>query len=694
MLLQPKKKVVSWGNSHDIRKAKLSAQANRQKYSGTSHSEKNHHNNNWQTQPQRRYKKMQEETGIFDKHGRRVRPKITIQLENHSPRITRSLPETETIESNILKSNSNRNRTTSTGSSSSRRNSLVDNIKGSLARDYRKSSAALEIDDRRCYKYIRMLKSGTPKATVVKLMTKAFGSEYFQAELLDNWQEKLIHANQPIIRKKRVRRTSKAAYIKRHMLGHFQADDGMSSVDRHELDQLTKHNNTIKLVVTYIIYLMQQQKGRAQDFFARLDTSGDGELSETEFSAGLATLGFTLQEDETHHLFEAIDDDASGEISIREFVKLLRQDLDTVKVTILELLNGLRRLEVVVSQEHCKAIHQYLINEHGNINVSELHDLIMSPDDLKSLNPDPQGLHPVDIAGRPKHTTYRFTNPLLSTINMDSAEMKAAKDRALLHKTVKRLENAYVASAFVLWRAKIIQDLHLNFKKGRSKSSKLNKGEKNVKINTRDAIKQQALLEMAQEDPEDQHHGGALANTTTMQSKIAALKAKRSKEKKQKEAVKRVQEMLEDPNGIARPEWNTSMMFPYRYKHLNGNEMPNLGKMFKHTAFWKSKAVGVPQRPKINPYQKKGPKRSGRNQVHMECNTGIASFTKHMTANSVEFRNHFNRPGIGRPTPELGGFYIPPSPRTEFPELDRFFEGGKAKELCRAFQRIEAPIGT
>ena len=92
MLLQPKKKVVSWGNSHDIRKAKLSAQANRQKYSGTSHSEKNHHNNNWQTQPQRRYKKMQEETGIFDKHGRRVRPIITIQLENHSPRITRSLP--------------------------------------------------------------------------------------------------------------------------------------------------------------------------------------------------------------------------------------------------------------------------------------------------------------------------------------------------------------------------------------------------------------------------------------------------------------------------------------------------------------------------------------------------------------------------------------------------------------------------
>ena len=56
---------------------------------------------------------------------------------------------------------------------------------------------------------------------------------------------------------------------------------------------------------------------------------------------------------------------------------------------------------------------------------------------------------------------------------------------------------------------------------GGSKSSKLNKGEKNVKINTRDAIKQQALLEMAQEDPEDQHHGGALANTTTMQSKIA-----------------------------------------------------------------------------------------------------------------------------------------------------------------------------
>ena len=72
--------------------------------------------------------------------------------------------------------------------------------------------------------------------------------------------------------------------------------------------------------------------------------------------------------------------------------------------------------------------------------------------------------------------------------------------------------------------------------------------------------------------------------------------------------------------------------------------------------------------------------------------TNINSFTKHAASISHEFRSFIQQPGISAPTPDEGGFYIPPSPRTDFPMLERFFKGGKAKELIRAFQKYEAPI--
>ena len=43
-----------------------------------------------------------------------------------------------------------------------------------------------------------MLKTGTPRLTVQKLMMKALGDEGFLPELLNNWQEKLIHANSTV----------------------------------------------------------------------------------------------------------------------------------------------------------------------------------------------------------------------------------------------------------------------------------------------------------------------------------------------------------------------------------------------------------------------------------------------------------------------------------------------------------------
>ena len=696
MLLTEKKKGAAWGKSHDIRKEKIARKAEENKYANATNNEKSHHEHNWQEAGLRRYRKLLEETGVFDIHGRRVRPQVTVHLQNHSPRITHFIPE-------VTEQPRQRNRSTGSGS---RRNSLVDNIKGSLARDYRKSSAALQIDDRRCYKYVRMLKSGTPRETVEKMMMKALGDEGFTRSLLDNWQDKLIYANNPVQKKNRPRRTSRVEFMKRHSsnsgYGHFQGDDGMSSVDRHEMDMIARHNNTIKLVVTYIIYLMQQQEGRARDLFVRLDTSGDGELSEDEFSAGLGQLGFTLAPDETKLLFKAIDDDESGDIEIKEFVRLLRQNLQSVQISAVEMLSALRRLEVIVSQEHANAVHAYLIDDHGCVAVSELHELIMNPKDLHELDPNPNAeLHPFDPAGRPKHKTYRFTNPLLSTALMDGKEMQAAKDRALLHKTVKRLENAYVASAFVIWRAKVIADLHTNLRK-KKQTSKLSKGEKNIPVNRRDEAKKKALLAMANDDPDEQEQGGPLAQTTTMTAKIASRRMKKMKEKKKKLAIEKLQNMMNDPQGIPRPEWNTSMMFPYRYKHLDSKKIPHLGKMFKSTAYWKNDCnPKVPTRPSKNSLTQFDGRGKGRSTCTKRMlskkdwyGTNIRSFTQHASTVSPQFRQHTQQPGIGFPTPEPGGFYIPPSPRTEFPMLEKFFQGGKAKELVRAFQRLEAPIGT
>ena len=136
-------------------------------------------------------------------------------------------------------------------------------------------------------------------------------------------------------------------------------------------------------------------------------------------------------------------------------------------------------------------------------------------------------LHPTDIAGRPKHQTYRFSNPLLSTAMMDDAEMKAKKDRALLHKTIKRLENALVGSAIYLWRSKVIDGLHSNLKRMTSVKVKKQKVD-----SVRETNKKMALAEYSKEDLSDQNHGGPLSDTTTMNAKIAMARIKRLKTSK------------------------------------------------------------------------------------------------------------------------------------------------------------------
>jgi hypothetical protein len=442
-------------SAYDTRKKKIADAAKRRKYATSTPTERGTYNYN--DVGLLRFNKMIKETGVYDTNGRKVvvlPPRKPYHLSNFQPKIRLPSKMEEILKEKKRMGRMHKKKETI---EKKRKNSLTDNIKGALERDYRKKD--LKIDDRRCYKYIKMLKTGTPRLTVQKLMMKALGDEGFLPELLNNWQEKLIHANSTVNNKTKKNRssvTSKANYLKKRL--QFQENNNISSVDQHEMAMISRNNNTLKLVVTYIIYLLQHQEGRARDLFAKLDTSGDGNLSIYEFNDGLIQLGFTLAEDEMKHLFQAIDDDASGDIEIREFVRLLRQPLNNVCINEFELMDSLRRLEIVISQSHAKAVHTYLTLDHNAIDVADLHELIMSPKDLNALDPTPAlNLHPNDVAGRPEHKTYRFSNPLLSTALLDAEEIKAAKDRKLLHKTVKRLENALVASAMHLWRSKVIE---------------------------------------------------------------------------------------------------------------------------------------------------------------------------------------------------------------------------------------------
>ena len=242
-----------------------------------------------------------------------------------------------------------------------------------------------------------------------------------------------------------------------------------------------------------------------------------------------------------------------------------------------------------------------------------------------------------------------------------------------------------------MWRSKVIQGLASDFKtKGRSTV----KVQKEKVDSVLEQQKKVALAAMKEEDPEDQNHGGALSKTTTMNAKINMLKMKKQKMKKKKAAIESLQAGLSD-SVATRPLWNTSMMFPYRYKHMEKDQIPPLGRMFKPMSFWKrgcNPKVNVPRQPESTCHktQRQHLHRHRLMRQSLQQGTNIATFTKQAQLVSSQFRRHTRRPGMSAPTPEVGGFYIPPSPRkgdAGFPQLNKFFEGGKffnRKSVCVA----------
>ena len=63
-------------------------------------------------------------------------------------------------------------------------------------------------------------------------------------------------------------------------------------------------------------------QGRVIDLFKEWDTDGDGTIGPKEFERALIALGLVPNRDDARKLFELLDQDESGAVSVEELIRL------------------------------------------------------------------------------------------------------------------------------------------------------------------------------------------------------------------------------------------------------------------------------------------------------------------------------------------------------------------------------------
>lgn len=82
---------------------------------------------------------------------------------------------------------------------------------------------------------------------------------------------------------------------------------------------------TAEDVLLDVKHKLDSTRTRTIDLFRKIDQSGDGSASAGEFRTGLAELGFTPSDHEFSVLLAQLDKDGSGDVTLKEFDRALRQ---------------------------------------------------------------------------------------------------------------------------------------------------------------------------------------------------------------------------------------------------------------------------------------------------------------------------------------------------------------------------------
>ena len=208
-------------------------------------------------------------------------------------------------------------------------------------------------EDPRFTKYFRLLKSGT--RTSVEILLKSKFPEV-DISILDGWQKKKLFKPAPKPAKVRTRRSPRKRTKQSALRTYLRQKDDLQNLDKgvanaHNLLEEERLTAVVTLVVRYIFVLLKATRSKTKNVFQQFDTSGDGELSLDEFSAGLVALGFVLKP-EDREAFRTVDEDDSGNVTMPEFMEMIDRPIENVKLNIVEFRDALRRLEVVVDQDH------------------------------------------------------------------------------------------------------------------------------------------------------------------------------------------------------------------------------------------------------------------------------------------------------------------------------------------------------
>ncbi len=365
----------------------------------------------------------------------------------------------------------------------------------------------------------------------------------------------------------------------------------------HHNRKKTKISAAMSIVVCHVRSLLKSNRGKLRDVFLKLDKDGGGSIDQNEFKRGLMSLGIELQDAEVEGVFGAIDVNGDGDVSLREFMSVIAKPMKPIKLIFHDFFDGIRAIGVYISREHAIAVYEYCQTKTGGpIDPVVLEKLINDPVSLQQLHPNKSGeAHKIGQSGIPTavhSTTYRFSNTTLSNMHAQREEARKEHERDLLHRTVKRVEMKFVTAAFRKWAYLTVADIFSTRRKEKSKSM-LKQGEKKEEIVEENKKKDERSLEEL-----DEEAGGLGDNMAAVANRKKAGKLRKLKLIQRRELLKRVQKHIQR---IPRPHWNSSAVWPYRYKNMNVEAIPPLSKMFKQTSYW---GVNCNPKPKVPPKHK------------------------------------------------------------------------------------------